>query len=194
MLNARSTCSLATAAPDPLLDPPGERAMSQGLRQAVGSAKSNSVVTVLPMIHAPAARSAATTGAAYSTGAALAQAALPLHVGKPATSTMSLIPTLSPLKGPDRGGVSLRQTKAWICRCQQAKVSDSQVPKPVTRSVPECCRGNRREYPCPRQPDLIALRADMVQRPAQVPQTIGLAHQIGMQRNAHHQRLMHRLF
>jgi hypothetical protein len=48
----------ATAAAEPLLEPPGVRAGSHGLRVARGCIHANSVVTVLPTITAPASRSA----------------------------------------------------------------------------------------------------------------------------------------
>ena len=44
----------ATAAAEPLLEPPGVCAVFQGLRVGEGSAVANSVVTVLPRIIAPA--------------------------------------------------------------------------------------------------------------------------------------------
>src|SRR5271169_6957487 len=50
----------ATAAAEPLLEPPGVRLKSHGLRVARGCIQANSVVTVLPTITAPASRSAAT--------------------------------------------------------------------------------------------------------------------------------------
>src|SRR3984957_4436865 len=55
-----------TAAADPLLDPPGVRAGSHGLRVPRGSVAANSVVTVLPRITPPASRSAATLAASSS--------------------------------------------------------------------------------------------------------------------------------
>src|SRR5215813_11335020 len=53
----------ATAAAEPLLEPPGVRAGSHGLRVPRGSVAANSVVTVLPRITAPASRKAATAAA-----------------------------------------------------------------------------------------------------------------------------------
>src|SRR6516164_1492889 len=54
------TLMAPTAAAEPLLEPPGVRAVSHGLRVPRGSVAANSVVTVLPTITAPASRSAAT--------------------------------------------------------------------------------------------------------------------------------------
>src|ERR1700720_3919566 len=56
----------ATAAAEPLLEPPGVRAVSHGLRVPRGSVAANSVVTVLPTITAPASRSARTLAASFS--------------------------------------------------------------------------------------------------------------------------------
>src|SRR5438045_4033507 len=61
--SAAGTMPDATAAAEPLLDPPGVRSRSQGLRVPRGWVAANSVVTVLPRITAPASRSAATAAA-----------------------------------------------------------------------------------------------------------------------------------
>ena len=63
------TSRAATAAPDPLLDPPGVRSARHGLRVGDGSPAANWVVTVLPMSTAPAAFMRATVKA--SAGATL---------------------------------------------------------------------------------------------------------------------------
>ena len=55
---AAGTMPAPTAAPLPLDEPPGVRAVSQGLRAGPGLAKANSVVTVFPTIAAPALRNA----------------------------------------------------------------------------------------------------------------------------------------
>src|SRR5437868_11182844 len=54
--SAAGTIRSATAAADPLEDPPGVRPGSCGLRVFPPTYAANSVVTVLPMITAPAAR------------------------------------------------------------------------------------------------------------------------------------------
>src|SRR5438105_5403238 len=59
--SASGTIPAATAAADPLEDPPGVCAGLCGLRVLPGVRVANSVVTVLPMITAPAARNIATT-------------------------------------------------------------------------------------------------------------------------------------
>src|SRR6266478_6317086 len=53
----------ATAAAEPLLDPPGVRPTSHGLRVGGGSKLAYCVVTVLPRKIAPARRKRCTTGA-----------------------------------------------------------------------------------------------------------------------------------
>ena len=110
--------------PDPLLDPPGERARSCGLRHSVGSVKANSVVTVLPKIRKPAARRIETASALAGHVGALAQVALPLRVGHPATSMMSLMPAVRSDKDPVPAAASGSvATKALICGSQRARVS-----------------------------------------------------------------------
>src|SRR5499433_3823244 len=54
------TMPATTPAAEPLLDPPGVRRRSWGLRVPRGSVEANSVVTVFPTMTAPASRSAAT--------------------------------------------------------------------------------------------------------------------------------------
>src|SRR5215469_14350652 len=51
----------ATAAPEPLLDPPGVCARFHGLQVGVGAISANSVVAVLPRMMAPARFRRATT-------------------------------------------------------------------------------------------------------------------------------------
>src|ERR1700741_4114028 len=61
--SAAGTMPQVTAAAEPLLEPPGVRSRSQGLRVPRGSVAANSVVTTLPRITAPASRNAATLAA-----------------------------------------------------------------------------------------------------------------------------------
>src|SRR5262249_45980989 len=63
---AAASMPLPTAAPEPLLEPPGVHAVSQGLRVPAGCVAANSVVTVLPTMTAPASRNAATVAASRS--------------------------------------------------------------------------------------------------------------------------------
>jgi len=60
---ASGTMPAATAAAEPLEEPPGVWAGLCGFRVLLGAAPANSVVTVLPMMIAPAPRSMVTTGA-----------------------------------------------------------------------------------------------------------------------------------
>src|SRR3954453_14952780 len=89
--NAALTIPLATAAADPLLEPPGVRVRSQGFRVPRGSVDANSVVTVLPTITAPASRKAETLAASLperhpsNTGE-------PIWVGMSQVSIISLTP------------------------------------------------------------------------------------------------------
>ena len=57
---ASGTCPAATAAAEPLEEPPGVCAGSCGLVVSPGVTKANSAVTVLPMTTAPASRNLAT--------------------------------------------------------------------------------------------------------------------------------------
>src|SRR5207253_7725444 len=59
----------ATAAADPLDEPPGVRSKFQGLRVTGGSIQANGVETVLPRMIAPASRRRATIRASASAGA-----------------------------------------------------------------------------------------------------------------------------
>jgi len=70
----------ASAAAEPLLEPPGVRSAFQGLRVTGGSKLANAVVTVLPRKIAPACRSRSTTGAS-ARAMALAQRFDPAAVG-----------------------------------------------------------------------------------------------------------------
>ncbi len=79
------TSRAATAAAEPLLDPPGVRSARQGLRVGDGSPEANWVVTVLPMSTAPAAFMRATVNAsAFATF--LASGGYPAVVGRPSAS------------------------------------------------------------------------------------------------------------
>src|SRR6185312_5087618 len=88
-----------TAAAEPLDDPPGVRLMSCGLRVApCGCDIANSVVTVLPMMIAPAARSAATEEESFCERQPSISGE-PMLVGMSAVSIMSLIATGMPSMG-----------------------------------------------------------------------------------------------
>src|SRR5258707_11813730 len=81
----------ATPAAEPLDEPPGVWSRFQGLRVPRGSDAANSVVTVLPTITAPAARSAATQAASFSERQP-ANSGEPIWVGISAVLLVSLMP------------------------------------------------------------------------------------------------------
>src|SRR5260370_241221 len=85
------TMPAATPAAEPLLDPPGVRRRSCGLRVPRGSVEANSVVTVFPTMTAPASRSAATLAPSRSERKP-ANSGEPFSVGMSAVSMMSLMP------------------------------------------------------------------------------------------------------
>jgi len=85
----------ATAAAEPIDDPPGVRARSYGLRVGPGVRNASSAVTVLPMTIAPAASSARTTSDDRA-GTRPRKSAEPFSVGMPAVSKMSFTPTGTP--------------------------------------------------------------------------------------------------
>ncbi len=108
--SAMSAKPAATAAPEPPLEPPGVRAGSQALpvRPKCGFSvvmpQANSCVFALPITSAPAARSAATTGASRS--GSRRKKPEPARVGKPATSIRSLTASVRPCSGPRAPGGS----------------------------------------------------------------------------------------
>src|SRR5262249_26379266 len=85
----------ATAAAEPLEDPPGVLLASQGFIVAGGSSQAYAVVTVLPRITAPAARRLATISASR-TAARSDHLCAPAAVGCPATSMISFTPIGTP--------------------------------------------------------------------------------------------------
>src|SRR5205809_8139954 len=89
----------ATAAAEPLLEPPGVRSGFHGLRVGGGSKLAYCVVTVLPSRIAPAWRSFLTI-VASSRAMLLAHSFDPAAVGQSNTSMMSLIPMGMPCNGP----------------------------------------------------------------------------------------------
>ena len=87
--SAAGTSPTATAAAEPLDEPPGVWSSFQGLRVRPGWRHANSVVTVLPNSNADAPDSASTTQADRS-GTWPANAAEPIPVGTSRVSMMSL--------------------------------------------------------------------------------------------------------
>src|SRR3954466_8314425 len=82
--SASGTISAATAAAEPLEDPPGVCSGLCGLRVLPGEKYAHSVVTVLPMMTAPAARSIDTTAASR-------EGVLPLCTAQPFSVGMSAV-------------------------------------------------------------------------------------------------------
>lgn len=100
---ARLTSPAATAAAEPLLDPPGVRSACHGLRVGPGWKVASSVVTVLPEMHAPACRSRATHWAspiARRSANADWGIVVPNRVGKSCVTMMSFTPTVIPDSKP----------------------------------------------------------------------------------------------
>ena len=96
---ASGTMPAATAAADPLDDPPGVWPGSCGLRVLPGCSTAISVVTVLPMMIAPASRNRRTR-VASSPGSRPAYSGVPRSVGMSMVSMMSFRPTGTPCRGP----------------------------------------------------------------------------------------------
>src|SRR5580658_3829416 len=96
--SAALTIPAATDAAEPLDEPPGVCAVFQGLRVPRGSDAANSVVTVLPIMTAPASRSARTHAASFCERQP-ANSGEPISVGMSTVSIMSLIPTGMPSIG-----------------------------------------------------------------------------------------------
>ena len=121
----------ATPAAEPDDEPPGVCAVLRGFRVAPGVELASSVVTVLPMMMAPAERSAATQ-CASSRGRYPSNMVEPYWVGMSAVSMMSLMPTGTPCSGPvplpSRRSSSARRawSSAWPgSRNAQAWISGS---------------------------------------------------------------------
>ena len=96
----------ATPAADPLLDPPGVCRRLCGLPVGPGLRVANSVVTVLPITTAPAARAQA-TGAASARGCQPRQIGEPYSLGISAVSSTSFTPIGRPCSGPGRAPAAL---------------------------------------------------------------------------------------
>jgi hypothetical protein len=104
----------ATAAADPLDDPPGVCSGLCGLRVFPGKYVASSLVTDLPKMIAPAARSMRTTAASAS-GRRPACSTVPSSVGMSVVSMMSLMATGTPCKGPVGKPSRRRSSAARAC-------------------------------------------------------------------------------
>jgi hypothetical protein len=136
----------AAAAPAPAELPPGVWWKFQGLRvmpcsgQSPGVFQPNSVVVVLPTMTAPALRRAMAIGAS-SVAAAVSLRREPRRVGRPATSTRSLMVTGPPSSGPI--GRPARQraalSPAWARECGFITAKALMLGlRRATRSVTAC--------------------------------------------------------
>src|SRR6266850_3110086 len=112
--SANGTIAAPTAAAEPLDEPPGVCSGLCGLRVLPGEKYAHSVVTVLPRITAPAARSIATTAASFR-GVRPLCSTVPFSVGMSAVSMMSFKPTGTPLSGPNGSPERLRSSAARAC-------------------------------------------------------------------------------
>lgn len=97
---AIGTIPAATAAADPIADPPGVRPRFHGLTVGPGCKNASSAVTVFPNMIAPALSKADTTSE-FPRGMRPANSGEPCSVGIPAVSKMSLTPIGIPLKGKE---------------------------------------------------------------------------------------------
>src|SRR5499427_10186834 len=114
---ASGSIPAATAAADPIEEPPGVREGSHGLVVGPGVAEASSAVTVLPTTTPPAA-SILATAVAERPGTRPRKSAEPRSVGMPAVSITSLLPTPRPRSAP--GGAAAEDRRARS-RSSQAK-------------------------------------------------------------------------
>src|SRR5437868_13092603 len=119
---AALTLPVATAAAEPLEEPPGVCAVFHGLRVPRGSEAANSVVTVLPTITAPASRKARTLAASFSERQPK-NSGEPICVGMSTVSMTSLMPTGMPSIGDN--GRPARQR--LLARCAPPRAHGSSV-------------------------------------------------------------------
>jgi len=103
----------------------------RGLRVLLGTWVASSVVTVLPRMTAPAARSAAIQVASAS-GCRPSKKAEPCSVGMSTVSMMSLIPTGTPCSGP-MPLPALRASSAALPEPMLARGRDGPRPAPAAR-------------------------------------------------------------
>ena len=123
---AAGTTPAATAAADPIDEPPGVREGSQGFSAWPGVMNASSAVTVFPSTIAPAASAALTAGHVTS-GTRPANSALPFSVGIPAVSKMSLTPIGMPSSGPTVPPERRRSSEAVASRCARAASSQTKA-------------------------------------------------------------------
>jgi len=96
---ATLTIPAATAAAEPLLEPPAVRERSHGLRAGPNGHSASSGIVVVPTITAPVARSAAVSGPSATAGCSAL--AVPSAPGTPSTGWDSLTSTGRPSRGSE---------------------------------------------------------------------------------------------
>ncbi|MFK4385606.1 hypothetical protein ABIA40_005014 [Bradyrhizobium sp. USDA 223] len=102
----------------PAEEPPGMRVRSRGLAGipscgfVPNAEKANSVICVLPMTMAPAARNRLTTSASSTAGGRPRRTAEPELVTVPATSNSAFIETMRPSSGPRSAPAAARRSAA----------------------------------------------------------------------------------
>ena len=138
--SATGTIPAATAAADPLDDPPGVCSRFLGFFVGPGWNVANSVVTVLPKITAPRSRRRRTM-VASATAYRPSCKGLPQAVGKSMVSMMSFTAIGTPYNGP---GVSPRPRCRFRCSaCKRTTSSSRQAKTCNCSSTPfanvNCC-------------------------------------------------------
>ena len=152
--SAADTMPDATAAADPLLDPPGVRRVSHGLRVPRGTVAANSVVTVFPSITAPAARSAATLAASRPERQS-ANSGEPICVGMSAVSMMSLTPIGIPSMRDSGFPLRQRSVERSAAAIAASTSMCTNAPTPGSNS-PTACKQRSRNARGVSLPDLKA--------------------------------------
>ena len=114
----------ATAAAEPLLEPPGVCSRLRGFAVAPGAKKANSVVTVLPRISAPARRSRSTASASRPLNDS-GGTAEPARVGMRSTLKMSLTSASAPKSGGRSAGSGQRSRSARASAASRSRCRGS---------------------------------------------------------------------
>ena len=152
MPSAPGTMPAATAAAEPEDEPPGVCSRLRGLCVLPGVKVASSVVTVLPMMTAPARRSAVMQ-AASAAGCRPSWARQPFSVGMSEVSMMSLMPTGTPCSGPTPLPSLRRLSAARACSSARSR----------SRKVQACTCGSSAAMRSRQAPtsssELVSLRA-----------------------------------
>ena len=141
--SAALTSPAATAAAEPLDEPPGVCAGFQGLQVGPGWRHANSVVTVLPVTKPPSERNRATTQASAA-GTWPAWIRDPFAVTMSAVAIKSFTPNGIPARGPAAaasGKAGLMQVNAFSTACDACALATlSRANSPGDISPARCCR------------------------------------------------------